>query len=254
MPTWAVGRHCSGLVQDCCQEIGHKEQMNIRNRISLPGALSASQCGSSPFCFTCFLRQEHFSWSIWILKKLKFSELRHPVCHLELLEHSLVVMHCALTLFISQKALFPFHNTAWKEECSVCHHSVLSLLFSSFLMGFLVEFRTVIPCSTALRTQDDVNWTKKLFYTGLYKRHQNSKPNLGTINAWASLGDVTWSLPGRDVCAVPDLLSSLENGCCWCLNSLLPFCSLLEFKHQDVLWFLIIFFFNKKDTLRGPYC
>lgn len=162
--------------------------MNIRNRIILPGALSAPQCESSPFYFTCFLRQEHFSWSIWILKKLKFSELRHPVCYLELLEHSLVVMHCALTLFISQKALFPFHNAAWKEEHSVCHPSVLSLLFSSFLMGFLVEFRTVIPCSTALRTQDDVNGTKRGFYAGLYKRHQNSKPNLGTINAWASLG------------------------------------------------------------------
>lgn len=148
-------------------------------------------------------------------------------------------MHCALTLFISQKALFPFHNTAWKDECSVCHPSVLSLLFSSFLMGFLVEFRAVIPCSTALRTQDDVSWTKRGFYAGLYKRHQNSKPNLWTINAWASLGDVTWSLPGRDGCAVPDLLSPVEDGCCWCLNSLLPSSYLLEFKHQDVLCFLI---------------
>lgn len=200
---------------------------------------SLPHCGTSPFYFTCFLRQEHFCWIIWVLKKLKFSELRHPVCYLELLEHSVVVMHCALTLFISQKALFPFHNTAWKDECSVCHPSVLSLLFSSFLMGFLVEFRAVIPCSTALRTQDDVSWTKRGFYAGLYKRHQNSKPNLWTINAWASLGDVTWSLPGRDGCAVPDLLSPVEDGCCWCLNSLLPSSYLLEFKHQDVLCFLI---------------
>lgn len=214
---------------------------------------SVPQCGSSPFYCTCFLRQEHFSWSIWILKKWKFSELWHPVCYLELLEHSLVVIHCALTLFISQKALFPFHNTAWKEEYSIYHPSVLSLLFSSFLMGILVEFRIVIPCSTALRTQDDVNWTQRGFSAGLYKRHQNSKPNLGTLNAWASLGDVTWSLPGRDVCAVPDLLSSLENGCCWCLKSLLPSSSLLEFKHQHILWFLINFL-NKKATLRGSYC
>lgn len=190
---------------------------------------SVLQSGFSPFYFTCFLRQEHFSWSFWILKKFKFSELRHPVCYLELLEHSLVVMHCALTLFISQKALFPFRNAAWKEEYSICHPSVLSLLFSSFLIGFLVIFRTVIPCSTALRTLDDVNWTKKGFLPWIIQKTSKFQANSWNYKCLSQSGGcylVTASFP-------PWML--------WYLNSLLLSSFLLEFKHQEVLWFLINF-------------
>lgn len=179
----------------------------------------------SPFYFTCFLRQEHFSWSIWILKKLKFSELRHPVCYLELLEHSLVVMHCALTLFISQNALFPFHNTSWKEEYSICHPSVLSLLFSSFLMGFLVIFRTVIPCSTALRTLGWCKLNKKRFLPWIIQETSKFQANPRNYKCLSQSGDVTW-------------YNSFSPWMLWYLNSLLLSSSLLAFKHKDVLWFL----------------
>lgn len=70
MQTWAVGRSCSGLVQDCCQETGHKEQINTRNRVSLPDALSAT-VWIFPLLFHLFSEAGTFFLEYLNLKEIK---------------------------------------------------------------------------------------------------------------------------------------------------------------------------------------